>query len=594
MLTQINEVKKRIDARSQKTRAEYLKKIEIWKTKSPNRNNLGCSNLAHTFAACGQKGKSENLNIKKFIGIITAYNDMLSAHAPFESYPKKLKKEAEKLNLHVQVAGGVPAMCDGITQGEPGMELSLFSRDTIALSTAVGLSHNVFDSAICMGTCDKIVPGLLMGALQFGHLPVIFIPGGPMSTGISNEAKSESRKSFAAGEISKIDLLEIEQQAYHSPGTCTFYGTANTNQLIAEAMGFQLPGSAFTPSDSPLRELLNAESLKSLMRLMDSEIGIGEMLDINNWLNAMIVLLASGGSTNLVIHLIAMARCAGYIIYPEDFNNLSSVIPLLCQVYPNGKADVNEFHAEGGIARLLTNLLDADLIYENIQTVAGLGLQNYTKIPAINDSNENNLDWREVDFELITATSIRTAKNPFKNNGGIKFIGGDIAEGVIKVSALKKENEIITGPARVFTSQEDVLNAFELNELNADLIIVLLGQSPTSNGMPELHKLTSPINVLQSKGYKIALVTDGRMSGASGSFPALIHAVSINNNLYKIQDNDQLTLDLKKAIFSIENFDSEREPIHIESNGIGFGRELFSIFRSNVGSVSNGASIFYE
>lgn len=594
MLTQINEVKKRIDARSQKTRTEYLKKIEIWKTKSPNRNNLGCSNLAHTFAACGQKGKSENLNIKKFIGIITAYNDMLSAHAPFESYPKKLKKEAEKLNLHVQVAGGVPAMCDGITQGEPGMELSLFSRDTIALSTAVGLSHNVFDSAICMGTCDKIVPGLLMGALQFGHLPVIFIPGGPMSTGISNEAKSESRKSFAAGEISKIDLLEIEQQAYHSPGTCTFYGTANTNQLIAEAMGFQLPGSAFTPSDSPLRELLNAESLKSLMRLMDSEIGIGEMLDINNWLNAMIVLLASGGSTNLVIHLIAMARCAGYIISPEDFNNLSSVIPLLCQVYPNGKADVNEFHAEGGIARLLTNLLDADLIYENIQTVAGLGLQNYTKIPVINDSNENNLDWREVDFELITATSIRTAKNPFKNNGGIKFIGGDIAEGVIKVSALKKENEIITGPARVFTSQEDVLNAFELNELNADLIIVLLGQSPTSNGMPELHKLTSPINVLQSKGYKIALVTDGRMSGASGSFPALIHAVSINNNLYKIQDNDQLTLDLKKAIFSIENFDSEREPIHIESNGIGLGRELFSIFRSNVGSVSNGASIFYE
>ena len=594
MLTQINEVKKRIDARSQKTRTEYLKKIEIWKTKSPNRNNLGCSNLAHTFAACGQKGKSENLNIKKFIGIITAYNDMLSAHTPFESYPKKLKKEAEKLNLHVQVAGGVPAMCDGITQGEPGMELSLFSRDTIALSTAVGLSHNVFDSAICMGTCDKIVPGLLMGALQFGHLPVIFIPGGPMSTGISNEAKSESRKSFAAGEISKIDLLEIEQQAYHSPGTCTFYGTANTNQLIAEAMGFQLPGSAFTPSDSPLRELLNAESLKSLMRLMDSEIGIGEMLDINNWLNAMIVLLASGGSTNLVIHLIAMARCAGYIISPEDFNNLSSVIPLLCQVYPNGKADVNEFHAEGGIARLLTNLLDADLIYENIQTVAGLGLQNYTKIPAINDSNENNLDWREVDFEFISATSIRTAKNPFKNNGGIKFIGGDIAEGVIKVSALKKENEIITGPARVFTSQEDVLNAFELNELNADLIIVLLGQSPTSNGMPELHKLTSPINVLQSKGYKIALVTDGRMSGASGSFPALIHAVSINNNLYKIQDNDQLTLDLKKAIFSIENFDSEREPIHIESNGIGLGRELFSIFRSNVGSVSNGASIFYE
>ena len=348
----INAIKDRIQKRSENTRSDYLRNIDFWKENSPNRNNLGCSNLAHTYASCNSKAPTESLNIKKFVGIITAYNDMLSAHAPLEAYPRELKKEASKLNLHIQVAGGVPAMCDGITQGEPGMELSLFSRDSIALSTAIGLSHNVFDSAICMGTCDKIVPGLLIGALKFGHLPVIFIPGGPMATGISNSKKNETRQSYAAGEIEKIELLTIEQQAYHSEGTCTFYGTANTNQLIAEAMGFQLPGAAFTPTDSPIRNCLNNESLRSLMRLMDAEMGLGEMLDVKNWVNAIIVLLASGGSTNLVIHLIAMARSAGYIITIEDFNDLSSMIPLLCQIYPNGNADVNEFHSEGGVARL--------------------------------------------------------------------------------------------------------------------------------------------------------------------------------------------------------------------------------------------------
>ncbi len=595
MLNKINLIKERIQQRSNASRAAYLNNIEFWKKNSPNRNSLGCSNLAHTYAACNKKSPTESLNIKKFIGIITAYNDMLSAHAPLEAYPGQLKNEADKLNLHIQVAGGVPAMCDGITQGEPGMELSLFSRDAIALSTAIGLSHNVFDAAICMGTCDKIVPGLLIGALKFGHLPIIFIPGGPMATGISNAKKSETRQSYAAGEIEKIDLLAIEQQAYHSEGTCTFYGTANTNQLIAEAMGFQLPGAAFTPTDSPIREALNKESLKSLMKLMDIELGLGEMLDLKNWINAIIVLLASGGSTNLVIHLIAMARSAGYIIEIEDFNDLSQIIPLLCQIYPNGNADVNEFHAEGGIARLLTNLIDGGLIYEDIQTVAGLGLSHYTKVPFIESSKDKTLRWANLERHTRPLKSIATAESPFKPNGGIKFIGGDIAEGVIKVSALKDENAVIRAPTKVFLSQEAVLKAFEGDELNQDVILVLLGQSPAMNGMPELHKLTSPINVLQKRGYNIALVTDGRMSGASGSFPALIHAVSENNNLYKIRTGDILTLDLENAKLSIEDQNLEkREPIQIAPSNHGLGRELFKIFRDNVSSVKLGATIFHD
>ena len=594
MLSKINEVKRRIELRSQQSRLSYLKEISEWKLKSPNRTTLGCSNLAHTYAACNNNNQSSNLDLKKFVGIITAYNDMLSAHAPFENYPSALKDEGEKLNLHVQVAGGVPAMCDGITQGEPGMELSLFSRDTIALSTAIGLSHNVFDSAICMGTCDKIVPGLLIGALKFGHLPVIFLPGGPMSSGISNSKKAETRQAYAAGEIQRIDLLNVEQQAYHSPGTCTFFGTANTNQLIAEAMGFQLPGTAFTPTNSPVRDCLNKESLKALIKLMDTEIGIGEMLDIENWMNAMIVLLASGGSTNLVIHLIAMARSAGFILTIEDFNDLSTVIPLLCKIYPNGSADVNEFHSEGGIARLLANLLEGDLIYKDIQTVAGLGLERYTKTPYLDEMDSADLLWKKLDQNQSTK-SISSINNPFKSNGGIKFISGDIAEGVIKVSALKDENEIITAPAKVFTSQEGVLEAFNNGDLDTDLIIVLLGQSPEINGLPELHKLTSPINVLQNKGYKIALVTDGRMSGASGSFPALIHAVSKSDNLYKIHTDDELMLDLKNAVFSVMNVNlADRESISIHADNSGLGRSLFKLFRNNVSSVNTGASIFND
>ena len=377
----IDRVTKDIETRSKDSRAKYLELLSISKGNSPNREAISCSNLAHTYAACG---KHNNEQFKKpMVGIISAYNDMLSAHAPFEGYPKILKNEAEKLDLHVQVAAGVPAMCDGITQGEPGMELSLFSRDTIALSTAIGLSHNVFDGAVCMGTCDKIVPGLLIGALRFGHLPTIFVPGGPMHSGISNADKAEKRKEFSAGKIDRIDLLAVEQSAYHSPGTCTFYGTANTNQLIAEAMGFQLPGAAFTPSNSSLRDALTKYSIKALKNLIEHKMGLGEMLDAKNWVNGIVALLASGGSTNLVIHLIAMAKAGGFIITTEDFAELSKAIPLICSVYPNGTADVNQFHQAGGIAKMLEELVAAEMIYQDIETVMGRGMDIYMQSPTL-------------------------------------------------------------------------------------------------------------------------------------------------------------------------------------------------------------------
>ena len=588
----IENVANEIEKRSQNSRSIYLDLLSRSKENSPNREAISCSNLAHTYAACGKQSKEQ---VKKpMVGIISAYNDMLSAHAPFADYPEVLKKEAERLDLHVQVAAGVPAMCDGITQGEPGMELSLFSRDTIALSTAIGLSHNVFDGAICMGTCDKIVPGLLIGSLRFGHLPTIFVPGGPMHSGISNADKAEKRKEFSAGKIDRIDLLAVEQSAYHSPGTCTFYGTANTNQLIAEAMGFQLPGAAFTPSNSPLRLELTKHSIAALKNLMEQKLGLGEMLDVKNWVNGIIALLASGGSTNLVIHMIAMAKAGGFIITTEDFAMLSKIIPLICSVYPNGSADVNQFHQAGGIAKMLEELVAADMIFQDIETVMGKGIDPYMQAPII--ENEKLL-WSKQLPPVSNPSIIASCSAPFKDNGGIKFIKGDIAEGIIKVSALKDENEVITAKARVFTDQLDVVKSFNGNEFKEDTIIVLIGQSPKHNGMPELHKLSSPISVLKDQGLNIALLTDGRMSGASGSFPAMIHAVSQNNNLYRIKNGDLLTLDLKNESLSIDA-DSEtfqaRTPKIIEQVNIGLGRELFNLFRENISSPNTGATIFHD
>ena len=588
----IKSITDKIQKRSQDSRASYLEIISISKNNSPNRDAISCSNLAHTYAACG-KHNSEQFK-KPMVGIISAYNDMLSAHAPFEGYPKILKNEADKLDLHVQVAAGVPAMCDGITQGEPGMELSLFSRDTIALSTAIGLSHNVFDGAVCMGTCDKIVPGLLIGALRFGHLPTIFVPGGPMHSGISNADKAEKRKEFSAGKIGRIDLLAIEQSAYHSPGTCTFYGTANTNQLIAEAMGFQLPGAAFTPSNSSLRDALTKYSINALKNLMEQKMGLGEMLDAKNWVNGIVALLASGGSTNLVIHLIAMAKAGGFIITTEDFAELSKAIPLICSVYPNGAADVNQFHQAGGIARMLEELVVAEMIYQDIETIMGKGMDIYTQSPTLLDEK---LVWKKQDPPSPNPKIITACNTPFKDNGGIKFINGDIAEGIIKVSALKDETEVITAKARVFTDQLDVVSAFENKEFDEDTFIVLIGQSPKHNGMPELHKLSSPIGVLRDQGLNIALLTDGRMSGASGSFPAMIHAVSPNNNLYRIVDGDILTLDLTDESLIIagglDKFQA-RIPREIKQSNTGLGRELFSIFRENISTPNSGATIFHE
>jgi phosphogluconate dehydratase len=592
MHTVIENVATEIEKRSQNSRSIYLDLLSRSKESSPNREAISCSNLAHTYAACGKQSKEQ---VKKpMVGIISAYNDMLSAHAPFADYPEILKKEAKTLDLHVQVAAGVPAMCDGITQGEPGMELSLFSRDTIALFTAIGLSHNVFDGALCMGTCDKIVPGLLIGSLRFGHLPTIFVPGGPMHSGISNADKAEKRKEFSAGKIDRIDLLAVEQSAYHSPGTCTFYGTANTNQLIAEAMGFQLSGAAFTPSNSPLREELTKHSIAALKNLIEQKLGLGEMLDLKNWVNGIVALLASGGSTNLVIHMIAMAKAGGFIITTEDFAKLSKIIPLICSVYPNGSADVNQFHQAGGIAKMLQELVAADMIFQDIETVMGKGIDPYMQAPII--ENEK-LIWSKQLPPAPNPSIITSCSSPFKDNGGIKFIKGDIAEGIIKVSALKDENEVITAKARVFTDQLDVVKSFNGNEFKEDTIIVLIGQSPKHNGMPELHKLSSPIGVLKDQGLNIALLTDGRMSGASGSFPAMIHAVSQNNNLYRIKNGDLLTLDLKNESLSIdvdlETFQA-RTPKIIEQANIGLGRELFNLFRENISSPNIGAIIFHD
>ncbi|MDG1184609.1 MAG: phosphogluconate dehydratase [SAR86 cluster bacterium] len=590
----INAIKDRIQKRSENTRSDYLRNIDFWKENSPNRNNLGCSNLAHTYASCNSKAPTESLNIKKFVGIITAYNDMLSAHAPLEAYPRELKKEATKLNLHIQVAGGVPAMCDGITQGEPGMELSLFSRDSIALSTAIGLSHNVFDSAICMGTCDKIVPGLLIGALKFGHLPVIFIPGGPMATGISNSKKNETRQSYAAGEIEKIELLTIEQQAYHSEGTCTFYGTANTNQLIMEVMGLQLPSASFVPPSSIERQLIIDKTVECVLHMSEQNIKMGEMLNSKSWVNAMVALIASGGSTNLAIHLIAMAEAGGYIITIEDIDEIASITPIITNIYPNGSADVNDFHNAGGVSAFIGSLLDGGFLFNDVKTLFGNGLEVFRNTLEIKN---DQLAW-ENQSTILDQSIIRDSNNPFKSSGGLKLLNGNLGKGMIKTSALKNIDDLIKAPATVFEDQEEVLKAFGNNELNKDTIIIIRGQGPSANGMPELHKLTSPLNVLQSKGFVIAIITDGRMSGASGSVPAVIHVTpeAIHNGPIGLIKNDDLVeLDIAKATFKLLVDDetlNKRTHSIIKHNHNGVGRELFKTFRDSVNTVEKGASIF--
>jgi phosphogluconate dehydratase len=555
---------------------------------------MGCSNIAHAFASCDKVQQNQGADGSTVIGVVSAYNDMLSAHAPLKDYPDIIKNSAETRNAIARVAGGVPAMCDGITQGEPGMELSLFSRDVIALSTAVAFSHNVFDAGICLGVCDKIVPGLVIGALSFGHLPIAMLPAGPMPTGISNEEKSSNRKKYASGEIDRSALILSEQSAYHSSGTCTFYGTANTNQLIMEVMGLQLPSASFYQPNSKERQLLIDRTVECVLELNDEDIKMGEMLDSKSWVNSIVALIASGGSTNLAIHLIAMAEAGGFKITIEDIDEIASITPIITNIYPNGTADVNEFHNSGGVAAFIGSLLDGGYLFEDVQTILGKGLEVYRNKLEI--ENEN-IVWKNKS-KILDQSIIRDVNNPFRNTGGLKLLDGNIGKGIIKTSALKNPDTVFKGPAMVFNDQEQVLKAFKADELNKDCIIVVRGQGPSANGMPELHKLTSPLNVLQSKGFEVAIVTDGRMSGASGSVPAVIHVTpeAINKGRIGLINNDDLLeLDINKGTFKLlvdEDILQNRNYLEIEIEHNGVGRELFKAFRDKVGTVETGASIF--
>ena len=589
------DIKNRIEERSKDSRSDYLKKIKFSSDHSKSaRNNMGCSNIAHAFASCDKAQQNQGANGGTVIGVVSAYNDMLSAHAPLKDYPDIIKNSAEKRNAIARVAGGVPAMCDGITQGEPGMELSLFSRDVIALSTAVALSHNVFDAGICLGVCDKIVPGLVIGALSFGHLPIAMLPAGPMPTGISNEEKSSNRKKYASGEIDRSALILSEQSAYHSSGTCTFYGTANTNQLIMEVMGLQLPSASFYQPNSKERQLLIDRTVECILELNDKDIKMGEMLDSKSWVNSIVALIASGGSTNLAIHLIAMAEAGGFKITIEDIDEIASITPIITNIYPNGTADVNEFHNSGGVAAFIGSLLDGGYLFEDVQTIIGKGLEIYRNKLEIED---DNIIWKNKS-KILDQSIIRDVNNPFRNSGGLKLLDGNIGKGIIKTSALKNPDKVIKAPAMVFNDQEQVLKAFKADELNKDCIIVVRGQGPSANGMPELHKLTSPLNVLQSKGFEVAIVTDGRMSGASGSVPAVIHVTpeAINKGKIGLINNDDLLeLDINKGTFKLlvdKDILQNRNYSEIKPEHNGVGRELFKAFRDKVGTVETGASIF--
>ena len=589
------EIQKRIELRSADYRSEYLNKINLsYEHSKSARGNMGCSNLAHAFASCDKSQQGEAVDGAEVIGIISAYNDMLSAHAPLKDYPDVIKKSASDRGAIARVAGGVPAMCDGITQGEPGMELSLFSRDVIALSTAVGFSHNVFDAGLCLGVCDKIVPGLMIGALSFGHLPIGFIPAGPMPTGISNAEKSNTRKQFANGEVDRSTLISSEQAAYHTSGTCTFYGTANTNQLIMEVMGMQLPSSSFVPPESQERQMIIDSTVESLLELTKKGSKMGEMLNAKSWVNGMVGLIASGGSTNLTIHLIAMAEAGGYKITLEDMDELSAVIPTITSVYPNGSADVNEFHNAGGVAAFIGSLLDGGYLFSDVQTLLGDSLEAYRNKLEIKN---NKLVW-ENPAKILDQSIIRDSFNPFNSSGGLKLVNGNIGKGIIKTSSLTEPDVDIVAPVSVFNDQEAVLEAFGTGRLNKDCIIVVRGQGPSANGMPELHKLTSPLNVLQSKGYKVAIITDGRMSGASGSVPAVIHITpeaKLGGTLAIIQDGDIIKIDIINGVFNLLVEDDllvKRTPMVFDDQPSGIGRELFKSFRTSVSSVETGASIF--
>jgi len=561
------------------------------------RSAMSCGNLAHAYAGCSAHEKDALAEHElKNIGIVTSYNDMLSAHKVYEDYPKQIRAYATAHHAVSQVAGAVPAMCDGVTQGQDGMDLSLFSRDVVAMSTIVGLSHNVFDAVLCLGICDKIVPGLLMGSLRFGHLPVVFVPGGPMPSGISNEEKSNIRQLFAEGKIGRAELLKGESDSYHSPGTCTFYGTANSNQMLMEIMGLQLPGSSFVNPGTELRDLLTEESVRvAAENARKSSNLLMDIVTEKTIVNGIIGLLATGGSTNHTIHLIAMARAAGIIINWEDMSDLSAIIPLITRMYPNGAADVNHFHASGGMGFVIHTLLAHGLLHEDVTTILGNGLTTYTQEPYIVNKT---LAWRDGAKESLNDSIIRDASNPFSVDGGIKIIKGNIGRSVVKTAAVSTEHFIIEAPAIVFNEQHELITAFKNNELNKDFIAVLPFQGPAHKGMPELHQLTPTLTILQKKGFRVALVTDGRMSGASGKVPAAIHMspeASKGGSIGKIKTGDLLTLNCIDGTLTCHESDFEqRATVNKESTDqIGLGRELFGVFRRQVTDSEQGACTLF-
>ncbi len=594
---QVLAVTERIVRRSEATRSAYLRQIAETARSTPVRNVLACGNQAHAWAAAPREDKIVLRELRQpNLGIVSSYNDMLSAHQPYERYPAIIKAAARSVGATAQVAGGVPAMCDGVTQGQPGMELSLFSRDVIAMGTAIALSHNVFDAALCLGVCDKIVPGLLIGALQFGHLPAVFVPAGPMPSGIGNKEKALTRQLYAEGKVGRDALLASEEAAYHAPGTCTFYGTANSNQMLMEFMGLHLPGAAFVPPNTPLRDALTAAAARRAAAITAQGAKytpVGRVICEKSLVNGIVGLLATGGSTNHTLHLVAIARAAGVVIDWQDFDELSAIVPLLARVYPNGPADVNAFHTAGGASFLIRELLEAGLLHGEVETVAGPGLHRYGEAPALEG---DALVWRAVsqseDEEIL-----RPVARPFAADGGLKLLQGNLGRAVIKVSAVSSAHRVVEAPAIVFDDQQQVIDAFKHGELERDFVAVLRFQGPRANGMPELHQLTPALSVLQDRGFHVALITDGRMSGASGKVPAAIHVTPetlANGPIGKVRDGDLIRLDAHAGVLEAKVDPAEwaarlQAEADLSGNGRGMGRELFGVFRANASGAEQGA-----
>ncbi|WP_112942749.1 MULTISPECIES: phosphogluconate dehydratase [unclassified Rhizobium] len=594
----------RIVERSKPSRELYLERLRNAVGKSVVRSSLGCANLAHGFAVCSTAEKEALAGDRvSNLGIITSYNDMLSAHQPFETYPAIIRQAAVEAGGIAQVAGAVPAMCDGVTQGQPGMELSLFSRDLIAMAAGIGLSHNMFDAALYLGVCDKIVPGLTIAALTFGHLPSIFVPAGPMTSGLPNDEKSRVRQLYAEGKVGRAELLEAESKSYHGPGTCTFYGTANSNQMLMEIMGFHMPGSSFINPGTPLREAFTREATKRALAITaqgNEFTPAGEMIDERSIVNGVVGLHATGGSTNHTLHLVAMARAAGIELTWQDIAELSEVVPLLARVYPNGLADVNHFHAAGGMGFLIKELLKHGLLHDDVRTVFGHGLQAYTIDPRLGE--DGNIVREPSPEKSVDPKVLANIETPFQANGGLKMLRGNLGKGVIKISAVKADRHVIEAPAIVFHSQQELQDAFKDGKLNRDFIAVVRFQGPKANGMPELHKLTPPLGVLQDRGFRVALLTDGRMSGASGKVPAAIHVTpeAVDGGpIARIMDGDIIRLDAIAGTLEVlvdAATMADRKPVvaDLSDNEFGMGRELFAPFRRAVGASDKGASVLFH